>query len=138
MQRVAPEPELAHALLLRHVMRRNESIWAKQMHEATIDSYDRLLSQQIATDILSELKSGADAEAIEVFASNFTDLLMAPPFGQKPAMGIDPGFRTGCKVVVLSATGQLLDHGVVYPTQPRADGTLNAPLRARAAVPAPA
>jgi uncharacterized protein len=120
-QRVSPDPELAHSLLIRRVLRQTESIWTEHVRQATLDAYGRLLSQQIATDIRSELKSRADLEAIEVFAANLTDLLMAPPFGPRPVMGIDPGFRTGCKVVVLSPTGQLLDHGVVYPTQPRAD-----------------
>jgi uncharacterized protein len=69
----------------------------------------------------AELKEQADLEAIRVFASNLRELLMAPPLGGRPVLAIDPGYRTGCKVVVLDATGRLLDHGVVYPTPPRED-----------------
>lgn len=76
---------------------------------------------QIATDVRVDLKLKADDEAIEVFAKNLRDLLMAAPYGGRPVLAIDPGFRTGCKVVVLSETGKLLDHGVVYPTEPKRD-----------------
>jgi len=67
------------------------------------------------------LKLKADESAIDVFAANLRELLMAPPFGASAIIAIDPGFRTGCKVVILGPTGTLRDHGVVYPTEPRAD-----------------
>jgi uncharacterized protein len=85
------------------------------------DGYDRLLSSQIETGIRVDLRLRADEEAIDGFAENLQELLMMPPFGARPIIAIDPGFRTGCKVVVLGATGQLLEHGVVYPTEPRRD-----------------
>jgi protein Tex len=119
--RVGAEPERAHRRLTDQVMGSGRSIWDEQLREATTDGYDRLLSSQIETEIRAELKIRADREAIDVFASNLEDLLMLPPFGSRPLLAVDPGFRTGCKVVVLSATGQLLDHGVVYPTEPRRD-----------------
>jgi uncharacterized protein len=119
--RIGPESGAAHAKLGDCVLGRRSSIWSYQMREAVEDAYDRLLAPQLQTEIRTELKLAADTGAIDVFASNLRDLLMAPPFGGKPVMAIDPGFRTGCKVVLLGATGQLLDHGVVYPTVPRED-----------------
>ncbi len=120
-QNIMPDPESAKAVLCRYSVRNENSIWANQVRVAAEDAYDRLLCHQIATDIRGELKSQADLEAIDVFASNLRDLLMAPPFGTRPVMAIDPGFRTGCKVVVLNSTGRLLEQGVVYPTIPRED-----------------
>ncbi len=118
--KILPDTDTAKALLVRRVVG-ERSIWSDQVKMATEDAYDRLLSAQIATDVRAELKERADREAIEVFAENLRDLLLASPFGSRPVMAIDPGFRTGCKVVVLSETGRLLDHGVVYPTVPRQD-----------------
>jgi len=119
--RILPDPEEAKPLLQRQVLARDRSIWDDEIKEATQDAYDRLLSAQIATDVRAELKVSADREAIEVFATNLRELLMASPFGTRPVMAIDPGFRTGCKVVILGETGRLLEHGVVYPTEPRTD-----------------
>ena len=119
--RIAPDVEVARSMLVQRVATNRVSIWADQLREATEDSYDRLLMPQMHTEIRAELKLGADIEAIDVFASNLRDLLMAPPFGAKSVIAIDPGYRTGCKVSVLGSTGQLLDHGVVYPTTPRED-----------------
>jgi len=97
------------------------SIWSDQVREATDDAYDRLLSVQIETDIRLELKKQADEEAVAVFARNLRDLLLAPPYGARPVLAIDPGYRTGCKVAVMDATGRLLADTVIYPTQPRRD-----------------
>jgi len=119
--RIGPDAEIAPIALAECVLGRHSSIWSHQMREAVDDAYDRLLAPQLQTEIRTELKLSADTAAIEVFASNLRDLLMAAPFGGRPVMAIDPGYRTGCKVVVLSATGQLLDNGVVYPTAPRED-----------------
>jgi len=119
--RIAPEAERARDALAGQVLGSRRSPWDDQVRQAAEDGYDRLLSTHIETEIRAELKRRADTEAIDVFATNLQDLLMAAPFGARPVMAIDPGFRTGCKVVVLSATGQLLDHGVVYPTEPRRD-----------------
>ena len=119
--RIGPDPEVARAQLSDRAVARRPSIWADPVREAAHDAYDRLLAPQLQTEFRTELKLEADVGAIDVFASNLRDLLMAPPFGGRPVMAIDPGFRTGCKVVVLGATGQLLDNGVVYPTVPRED-----------------
>ena len=119
--RITPDVEVARSLLSDGVLGGRASIWADQIHEAAADAYDRLLGPQLQTEIRAELKLEADTAAIDVFASNLRDLLMAAPFGDRSVMAIDPGYRTGCKVVVLGPTGQLLDHGVVYPTAPRED-----------------
>jgi uncharacterized protein len=119
--RIGPDAEVARSMLTDLVLAGRSSIWTQQMSEASADAYDRLLAPQLQTEIRTELKLEADTAAIDVFASNLRDLLMAPPFGGKSVLAIDPGYRTGCKVVVLGPTGQLLDHGVVYPTAPRED-----------------
>jgi uncharacterized protein len=119
--RIAPEADRARRLLVGRVLGSRQSIWDVHVRQAAEDGWDRLLSAQIETEIRAELKSRADRGAIDVFATNLEDLLMAAPFGARPILAIDPGFRTGCKVVVLSATGRLLDHGVIYPTEPRCD-----------------
>jgi uncharacterized protein len=119
--RIQPDPETAKSILSGCVLKEPESIWLEQVRVAAEDAYDRLLKPQLSTEVRGELKSAADLKAIEVFAANLRDLLMAPPFGTQPVLAIDPGFRTGCKVAVLDGTGQLLEHGVVYPTVPRKD-----------------
>jgi uncharacterized protein len=84
------------------------------MKQACADSYKRLLSSSMETEFRLESKKRADAEAVKVFADNLRELLMAAPLGQKRMLGIDPGFRTGCKTVVLDAQGQLLFNDVIY------------------------
>ena len=89
--------------------------------EAIDDSYNRLMKTSIISRIRLENKDKADEEAIETFASNLNNLLLAPPGGGLHIVGIDPGFRTGCKIVALDNTGKLLDDAVIYPTEPRKD-----------------
>ncbi len=95
----------------------NES--ADLVKEAIADSYKRLLHPSIETEFQKSSKEKADAEAIAVFSSNVKQLLMAPPAGSKVTLGIDPGFRTGCKVVVLDAQGGLKKHTTIYPHPPQ-------------------
>lgn len=92
---------------------------AEIVNEAVADAYKRLIKPSITTEIEAEAKQKADAGAIETFASNLHQLLLSAPFGARPVMGIDPGFRTGCKLVCLDANGNLLYHDVIYPTPPR-------------------
>lgn len=87
----------------------------RQMRLATEDSYKRLVGPSIETEFRNQLKERADREAIRVFAENLRQLLLAAPMGQKRTMAIDPGFRTGCKVVCLDAQGQLLHNETIYP-----------------------
>ncbi|MDQ5967777.1 MAG: protein Tex [Cyanobacteriota bacterium erpe_2018_sw_39hr_WHONDRS-SW48-000098_B_bin.30] len=79
------------------------------------DAYDRLLAPSMETELRGELKKRADIDAINVFTKNLRELLMAPPLGQKSIIALDPGFRTGCKLVCLGSQGDLLHHDVIYP-----------------------
>lgn len=89
--------------------------------EAIDDSYKRLLKPTIETEFATASKEKADNDAIEVFVDNLRQLLLSAPLGQKRVMGIDPGFRTGCKIVCLDAQGNLLHHEAVYPHPPKND-----------------
>jgi len=89
--------------------------------EAVEDSYNRLMKTSIISRIRLENRDKADEEAIETFATNLNNLLLTPPGGGLHIVGIDPGFRTGCKIVALDNTGKLLDDAVIYPTEPRKD-----------------
>ena len=86
-----------------------------QVYLAVRDSYKRLLAISIETEFRTTLKGKADNEAIKVFAENLRQLLLAPPLGQKKTLSIDPGFRTGCKIVCLDAQGKLLHHDTIFP-----------------------
>ncbi len=88
---------------------------AEQVDMAVADAYKRLIEPSIETEFRNLLKERADREAIRVFAENLRQLLLAPPLGQKRTLAIDPGFRTGCKVVCLDAQGQLLHNETIYP-----------------------
>lgn len=88
---------------------------AQQVRLAVHDGYKRLLSRSMETEIRVETKEKADREAILVFAENLRELLLAPPLGAKRVMGIDPGFRTGCKVVCLDRQGKLLHYDTIFP-----------------------
>jgi uncharacterized protein len=92
---------------------------AEQVRLAVKESYKRLLSLSMETEARLESKNRADADAIHVFAQNLRQLLLSSPLGQKRTLAIDPGFRTGCKTVVLDAQGRLLHHDVIYPDQGR-------------------
>ncbi|HAE38606.1 MAG TPA: RNA-binding transcriptional accessory protein, partial [Candidatus Riflebacteria bacterium] len=89
----------------------------EQVRAASEDSYKRLLSSSIENEFRKQLRERAEEEAIRVFAANLRELLMAPPLGQKSVMAIDPGFRTGCKVVCLDPQGKLLEHEVIFISQ---------------------
>lgn len=88
---------------------------------AVEDCFERLLMPATETTVMQELKEKADEEAIAVFGKNLRELLMAPPAGPKVTMGIDPGFRTGCKVAVVDETGKFLINATIYPTAPHED-----------------
>lgn len=92
-----------------------------QMAAAVSDAYKRLLKPAIETEFAASSKQQADEEAIRVFAQNLRQLLLAPPLGQKRVLGIDPGFRTGCKVVCLDAQGSLLHNETIYPHPPKSE-----------------
>ena len=92
---------------------------AKLVEEAVADAYKRLIEPSLENEFAAASKEKADEEAIGVFSLNLRQLLLAAPLGQKRVMGVDPGIRTGCKVVCLDAQGNLLYHDVVYPFTPR-------------------
>ena len=115
---VLPEEEII--LKLRSLIISNHLSDSKVYLEKTIeDSYKRLIFPSIEREIRSSLTEIAEEEAIKVFALNLKPLLMQPPIKGKVVMGIDPGFRTGCKVAVIDDTGKLLAHTTVYPTEPQ-------------------
>lgn len=95
-----------------------------QVAEAVNDAYKRLLKPAIETEFSALSKEKADEEAIRVFAENLRQLLLAPPLGQKRTMGIDPGYRTGCKVICLDAQGTLLHNEAIYPHPPKSETAL--------------
>ena len=109
---ISPDSEKALDKLAR-VFLKNNSDAAYQVELAMEDSYKRLLKPAIETEAAASSKEKADTEAIRVFADNLRQLLLESPLGQKRVLAVDPGFRTGCKVVVLSAQGDLLHHTVV-------------------------
>jgi len=115
---VLPEEGTAIALVeqffLRHPSKTSPDI-REQVKAAVKDSYKRLLSKSIEKETMAQLKLKADDRAIAVFVTNLKELLLSSPLGQKRVMAIDPGFRTGCKVVCLDSQGRLLHHDVIFP-----------------------
>lgn len=99
----------------------NNNACSKQVKEAITDAYKRLLKPAIETEFAASSKEHADEEAIRVFAENLRQLLLAPPLGQKRVIGIDPGYRTGCKIVCLDAQGTLLYNDTIYPHPPKSE-----------------
>ena len=91
---------------------------AEQIHEAIDDSFKRLLEPSISNEVIKEAKEKADLESIRIFGENLRQLLLAPPVGQKRVLAIDPGFRTGCKVVCLDEQGNLLHNEAIFPHPP--------------------
>ena len=111
---------------LRRLFVHGHNASAQLVAESADDAYKRLLKPSIETEFAALSKEKADEEAIKVFTENLGQLLLSAPLGQKRVMGVDPGFRTGCKVVCLDAQGNLLHHEAIFPHPPRQD-------RARAA-----
>jgi protein Tex len=114
--RIQP-PEEDGPSIMESLFVRGHSLCAEQVKLAAHDSYKRLLKISMETEARLALKKRADEEAIRVFGENIRELLMAAPLGRKKVLAIDPGFRTGCKVVCLDPQGKLLHQDVVYPEQ---------------------
>jgi uncharacterized protein len=112
MEVVAPEEVAVRTLEVLFV--KGPSPCSTLVQEAAVDGYKRLMAPSMETEILMETKERADKEAIKVFAENLRELLLASPLGRKNIMALDPGFRTGCKVVCLDKQGQMKYHDVVY------------------------
>ncbi len=118
--KISVEPDFEEAVqLLEDRFAKGFTHSAEQIRIAVKDSYKRLIQPSLENEFKKLYKEKADIEAIEVFARNLRQLLLAPPLGQKRILGIDPGFRTGCKVVCLSRTGDLLHNETIYPHPPQ-------------------
>jgi protein Tex len=115
---VAPDREEARAKLEKRFVR-GRGPDSEQVKLAANDAYKRLMQPSMETEIRNHLKEIADREAIRVFAENLRQLLLAPPLGQKRILAIDPGFRTGCKLVCLDGEGKLLHNETIYPHPPQ-------------------
>ncbi len=108
--------ELVLNYLFGEVITSNSSPAYKHVSAATVDSYERLIAPSIEREIRSQMFDDASEGAIKLFSKNLKQLLLQPPVKGKVALGLDPGFRTGCKLAVVDATGKVLDTGVIYPT----------------------
>ena len=117
---IGVDDEPAMERIARQFVRGNNEC-SQLVREAVEDGYKRLLEPSIAGEFGTSSKQKADEEAIRIFVSNLEQLLMASPLGQKRVLAIDPGFRTGCKVVCLDSEGNLLHHDVIFPHPPRAE-----------------
>ncbi|MFA6923407.1 MAG: Tex family protein [Bacteroidales bacterium] len=118
--RVSVEPEEEKAIkILENIFIKSSNECSKHLKKAITDSYKRLLYPSIENEIKAITKEKADDEAIIVFTENLRQLLLAPPLGQKRVLAIDPGFRTGCKVVCLDAQGTLMHNATIYPHPPQ-------------------
>ena len=115
---IAPDSEGCLGRLCRRFVK-GKGDDAKQVATAIDDAFKRLLKPAIETEFANQSKAKADAEAIRVFSANLRQLLLAAPLGQKRVLGIDPGFRTGCKVVCLDAQGNLLHNEAIFPHPPQ-------------------
>lgn len=120
--KVAPEKESALELVERiFVKTRNEA--GKLVADACKDAYDRLIAPSLENEVVQSMKEQADKAAIKIFSTNLEQLLLAPPLGQKRILAIDPGFRTGCKVVCLDEQGALLTNANIFPHPPQREAS---------------
>ena len=115
------DQEKAVQTISSRLLKEIDSIFSPFLKTAIKDSYDRLLNPHLQGEIRTLLKERSDHEAIKVFEENLTNLLLSPPAGPIVVIGVDPGFRTGCKVAVVDATGKFLEHATIFPTEPRID-----------------
>jgi protein Tex len=118
--KISIEPDEDKAIqILNDIFVKSKNICSENVRKAISDSYKRLLGPSIETELKTTTKQIADEQAIKVFAENLKQLLLAPPLGQKNVLAIDPGFRTGCKIVCLDAQGNLLHNETIYPHPPQ-------------------
>jgi uncharacterized protein len=123
--RVGLELDTSHVVgsFKRTLVHNRQFEFAAELNATVEDCVERLLLPATESAILQSLKERADEEAITVFGKNLHELLMAPPAGPRVTIGIDPGFRTGCKVAVVDGTGKYLENATIYPTPPKSDTT---------------
>ncbi len=118
--KIAPPEDTTLYHLQKHFLKEHGAA-TQQVQMALEDCYKRLLGPGIETEFRQSSKEAADEEAIKVFATNLQQLLLAPPLGQKRVLALDPGFRTGCKVVCLDESGNLLHHSTIFPHPPQSE-----------------
>jgi uncharacterized protein len=119
--KIAVDEVPAVGMIADRLVKRRGTVFEPFLTAAAADAWDRLLEPSLAGEVDAAAKERADAEAIRTFGTNLRHLLLSAPAGEKVVLGIDPGFRTGCKIVVIDRTGRLLDHVTIYPTEPRKD-----------------
>jgi len=112
---IEPDEPAAIAIIENNFLRNARTPCGMEMTKAIQDCYKRLLGPSMETEMRSTLKERSDAEAIRVFSTNLRELLMSPPLGEKTILAVDPGFRTGCKIVCLNRQGELKHNDVIYP-----------------------
>ncbi|WP_396208932.1 Tex family protein [Flavobacterium sp.] len=121
---VTIEKEEAIDFMIENTIKNKQSEATAHLELAIKDSYKRLLEPAISNETMQEAKAKADSKAIDVFSENLRQLLLAPPLGEKRILAIDPGYRTGCKVVCLDEKGDLLHNETIYPHAPQNDTTM--------------
>lgn len=127
--KLEPQPEpVIDAVKRRFIQRQCPQASARQLELAIEDSYKRLILPSISTEFLNAAKDKADEYSIGVFAENLRQLLLASPLGNQRTLALDPGYASGCKAVCLSATGDLLHHGIIYPLPPRSQVRISTEL----------
>ena len=114
---IVADEERINKFLTRQVITEPKSITVPYVQKAILDAYDRLIKSSIERDIRSELKEKAEDQAIKIFAENLKRYLLTPPMKGKVVLGVDPAYRTGCKLAVVDQTGKVLNKGVIYPNQ---------------------
>ena len=122
--KVEIDKEEAIAFIEENIIKNKKSDCASHIELAIKDSYKRLLEPAISNETLQEAKTKADAKAIDVFAGNLGQLLLAPPLGEKRVLAIDPGYKSGCKVVCLDEKGDLLYNETIYPHAPQNESAM--------------
>lgn len=113
------DSEKMNSLIRSSYLKNTKSIFTEQMEMAIADSYQRLIAPSISREVRTALTEKADEHAIEIFATNLKNLLLQPPIRNRIIIGIDPGFRTGCKVAVIDRTGKYLEGSTIYPHPPQ-------------------
>ena len=121
--KVEPDRDIANDYIVSRLVKNNNES-SKQKESAILDSIKRLLFPSLETEKRAILKEAADESSIKVFSTNLQQLLLASPLGQKRVMAIDPGFRTGCKIVCLDSNGMLLHNDTIYPHPPQRDSKM--------------
>jgi len=124
---IFPEEDMALQSIERQLIKGN-TLASEQVKMAIADSYKRLLKPSMETEIRMQSKMKADEDAIKVFADNLRELMLAAPLGQKNVLALDPGFRSGCKLVCLDRQGKLLHHETIFPNEPQRETTTSSSI----------